>query len=95
MKRTVVPLSLMLAAALSGCVVAPPMHRAPPPGIYLPPPSVAPGYLWIDGLRLHERGRRTWQPGRWERGPHGNAWEAPHRPHGFGEERGHGRGGWR
>src|ERR1700719_3853865 len=67
--------SLLLSAALSGCIVA------PAPGYYgdvavtevAPPPpqyevvgvAPTPGYIWIGGAWFWEGGRHVWHPGRW------------------------------
>lgn len=101
MRHRVITLALLLVATLSGCVVAPPMYRPAPSGIYLPAPrpevisvSPGPGYLWIDGLWLGGD-RRTWQPGRWEHRSFSHGGEPPHRSHERGQEHGRERGGWR
>lgn len=92
MKRKLISLTFLLAAALSGCVVAPPMYRPAPSGTYFNAPhaggvvvSPGAGYFWIDGLWLLNGGRRVWQPGRWESQHHGNAREPQH----------HSGGNWR
>lgn len=58
MKRpAILPFLLLVAVALSGCVVAPPMHHAPAAGIYLPVPRIAvapaPGHHWTEGRRAY------------------------------------------
>lgn len=86
MKRKLTGLTLLFAAALSGCVVASPMYRPLPPGVYPTAPyaggvSVAPGagYFWLDGLWLLNGGHRVWQAGRWEHRHPNSAWEPQHR----------------
>ncbi len=76
---------LLLVAALSGCVVAPPVYRSQPYGAYPVAPytgvvgvAPGPGYFWIDGGWLFEGGRRVWQPGRWQHGSHGHGWGQGH-----------------
>jgi hypothetical protein len=79
--------SVLLSAALSGCIVA------PAPGYYgdvavtdvAPPPpqyeavgvAPAPGYIWIGGAWFWEGGRHVWHSGRWEAGRPGYRW-VPH-----------------
>jgi hypothetical protein len=77
MKRTATLLSLLLAAALSGCVVAPPRGYGREPGVYLSAPRVevvapSPGFFWIEGLWRRDGGHRNWQHGHWEHNSHGH-----------------------
>ena len=90
MKTSIVLASLLAAAALSGCVVAPvpagrpyyygqPVMVAPPPPRveYVGPPPVV-GYVWIGGYWHWTGGRHDWVPGRWEAPRPGYYWR-PHR----------------
>lgn len=79
----------LVAALLSGCVVAPVpdsrpyygeaiMVAPPPPRIeYVGPPPVV-GQIWIGGYWLWAGRRHEWVPGRWENPRPGYGW-VPHR----------------
>ena len=81
----------LLAAALSGCIVAP----APGVVTYAPPApqaevigvAPAPGYFWIGGGYFWEGGRYAWHPGYWSAPRYGYRWA----PHGWVRS----GGGWR
>jgi hypothetical protein len=91
-----VAITLGLAVALGGCVVAP----APGPyyggGVVAVAPPVArveyygtppyPGYFWIGGYWRWGPGRYVWAPGRWAAPRPGWRWMPHHWVHG--------RGGW-
>src|SRR5499427_6502127 len=87
--------SLLLAFAVSACVVAPApgyhavvAYEAPPPVRYeVVGVAPAPGYFWIGGAWFWESGRYSWHPGRWEAPRPGYRW-APDRWHHVGK-------GWR
>ncbi|HXW74438.1 MAG TPA: hypothetical protein VEK10_06460 [Steroidobacteraceae bacterium] len=77
--------SLLVSAALSGCVVAPAPYRAEVVA-YAPPPvpfeavvgiAPAPGYFWIGGSYFWEGGRYVWHPGYWQAPRPGYHW-VPH-----------------
>jgi len=75
--------ALLLAAALSGCVVAPVpyggavAYEAPPPPRYeVIGVAPAPGYFWIGGAWFFEGGRYQWHPGRWSAPRPGYSWVA-------------------
>jgi hypothetical protein len=89
MKTSFVLASLVVAASLFGCVVAPvpvarpyygePVMMAPPPPRveYVGPPPVL-GQIWIDGFWNWTGNGHYWVPGRWEAPRPGYYW-APHR----------------
>jgi hypothetical protein len=66
--------SVLLATAVSACVVAPtPGYRgvvaydAPPPVRYeVVGVAPAPGYFWVGGAWFREGGRYAWHPGYWQ-----------------------------
>jgi hypothetical protein len=71
---------VLVIVSLSGCVIAPPLHRPVPSGVYLSTPhsvgigvAPAPGNFWIDGRWLLDGGRRHWQSGDREHRSHDNA----------------------
>jgi len=77
--------SVLLGAALSGCVVAPVPYRAEVVA-YAPPPAPfeavvgiapAPGYFWVGGSYFWEGGRYAWHPGYWQAPRPGYHW-VPH-----------------
>jgi hypothetical protein len=90
MKTSLVLASLLVAAALSGCVVAPvpaarPYYYGQPVMVAPPPPRVEyigqppyPGHVWIGGYWHWTGGRHDWVPGRWEAPRSGYYWK-PHR----------------
>lgn len=77
-----------IAAALSGCVIAPlppsgpyrseegPVIDNPPPPPQYEPVPVAPavGYVWIGGYWGWRAGRHVWIGGRWALPPAGHVW---------------------
>lgn len=90
MKSKITLSSLLLAIALSGCVVSPappartvyyrePVMVAPPPPRveYIGPPPVV-GHLWIGGFWNWSGNRHEWVPGHWEAPRPGYGW-VPHR----------------
>lgn len=76
--------SLLVAAALSGCVV--PDQRHDPGGVVMvaPPPrreeligvAPAPGYVWLDGYWGWVGNRHEWVPGHWAEPRPGSHWVA-------------------
>ena len=95
-------ISLLAAAGLSACVVAPPARRVaypvdeqiieanvPPPAPYteIVPAAPYPGAVWVGGYWGWSGGRHHWVTGRWAQPRPGYAW----RPHRW--EQGP-RGGW-
>jgi len=94
----------MVAALLSGCVVAPVGPYRPYYGeqeVMVAPPAPqaevvgvapVPGYFWIGGYWGWRGGAHYWNPGHWERPREGYRW-APHQwtpyGHGWREAPGH------
>jgi hypothetical protein len=89
---------LVLAAALSGCVVAPVpgpygnavvTYSAPPaPQVEVVGVAPTPGYFWVGGSWFWEGGRYAWHPGFWQAPRPGYRWV----PHNWARA---GGGGWR
>jgi len=77
--------SVLLGAALSGCVVTPVPYRgevvgyAPPAAPFEAVVGVAPGpgYFWVGGSYFWEGGRYAWHPGYWQAPRPGYRW-VPH-----------------
>jgi hypothetical protein len=58
----------LLAATLSGCIVAPPPpHRPhrPPPVVEVVPVMPGPGYHWVAGHYRWQGNQWLWMPGHW------------------------------
>ena len=84
--------ALLMAAALSSCVVADP-YAGPYTDVPPPPPRVevygvapAPGWIWMGGYWGWVGGRHEWVPGHWAEPRPGYRWV----PHTWVHE----RGGW-
>jgi len=79
--------SVLVSAALSGCIVAPaPGYYAdvavtevapPPPQYEVVGVAPAPGYIWIGRAWFWEGGRHAWHPGHWDAPRPGYRW-VPH-----------------
>ena len=80
-------LGLLLAMAMTGCVVAPDqghdhggivMVAPPPPRVEVIGAAPSAGYVWIDGYWNWVGGRHEWVAGHWAAGRPGYHWAAHH-----------------